>query len=224
MSPTEIAAIVPLPGTLARAAVVTPLAGEAALARVVASLAGAAQHIVVSSADALIDDARECLAAHGLSAEDVVAGGDTRMRCVAAGLEYLVGQPIPPRYVLIHDVRRPLASAGLRDRVIEGLRTGGTAVLPALPVTDSVKTVDEHGAITATVDREALRTMQYPRGFTLDRLAQLVARCSSEDFDELAESLDAGAGLTLVDGDADAFAAELPRDTDYVEAIIACRR
>ena len=68
-----------------------------------------------------------------------------------------------------------------------------------------------------------LRTVQYPRGFTIDELSRLLACRTSDEFDELDEALRAGIPITFVDGDADAFAAELPRDAAYVEAIIGCR-
>ena len=125
--------------------------------------------------------------------------------------------------MLIHDIRRPLAPASLRDRVIDALRAGGSTVMPMLPVTDSVKAVDAMGTVTTTLDRSMLRLVQHPRGFTGDQLARLLAARASDDFDELDESLRAGAPITLVDGDADAFVVELPRDAGYVEAIIAER-
>ena len=113
--------------------------------------------------------------------------------------------------------------ASLRDRVIAALRAGSPVVMPVLAVTDSVKAVDGRGSVTGTLDRSTLRAVQYPRGFTVDQLSRLLAGRTSDDFDELDESLRAGTPITLVDGDADAFVVELPRDTAFVEAIIACR-
>jgi 2-C-methyl-D-erythritol 4-phosphate cytidylyltransferase len=66
--------------------------------------------------------------------------------------------------------------------------------------------------------------VQYPRGFTVDELSRLLAGRTSDDFDELDEALHTGTAITVVDGDADAFVVELPRDTAYVEAIIASRQ
>ena len=93
-----------------------------------------------------------------------------------------------------------------------------------LPLTDSVKAVDPRGRITETVDRTTLRTVQYPRGFTADRLTSLVATCPTDDFDEVEESIRAGLTITVVDGDPDAFLVDLPRDGQLVEAIISTRR
>jgi 2-C-methyl-D-erythritol 4-phosphate cytidylyltransferase len=217
----DLAAIVPLPAMYVHnvAAAVDRLAGEAPLARVVRTMRGTA---VVAVAGPLVGAIRESLAAHGLSAVGVAVAEDpgSRAQCLAAGLDYLKQQP---RHVLIHDIRRPLAPDGVRDRVIAGLQAGSPVVMPALAVTDSVKAVDERGSVTGTLDRSMLRAVQYPRGFSADQLSQLLAERTSDEFDELDESLRAGTPITIVDGDPDAFGVELPRDAAFVEAIIACR-
>jgi 2-C-methyl-D-erythritol 4-phosphate cytidylyltransferase len=211
----DLAAILPLPATWTDAAF-TPLAGETPLVRVVRTMLGAA---VVAVAQPLADRVRETLAAQGLSEIAVVTAEDpgTYAHCVTAALRSFAD---PPRHVLIHDIRRPLAPASLRDRVIDGLRAGGVVVMPILPVTDSVKTVDAHGSVTGTLDRSTLRAVQHPRGFAIDQLSRLLA---ADAADELDVALRTGASITLVDGDADAFAVELPRDIAYVETIITCR-
>ena len=214
----DLAAIVPLPATFADNAAFAPLAGEPPLARVAATMLGAA---VVAVAELHIDAVRESLAAHGLSDVGVAVAEDpgSRAQCLAAGLHYLKDAP---RHVLIHDLRRPLAPASLRDRVISALQAGSPVVMPVLAVTDSVKAVDARGSVTGTLDRSTLRTVQYPRGFAADQLSQLLAGRASDEFDELDESLRTGTRITFVDGDSDAFVVELPRDAAYVEAIIAC--
>jgi 2-C-methyl-D-erythritol 4-phosphate cytidylyltransferase len=218
---TDLAAILPLPTTFVdnAAAVFGPLAGEAPLVRVVRTMRGTA---VVAAAEPLVGAVRESLAAHGLSAVGVAVAEDpgSRAQCLAAGLDYLKEQP---RHVLIHDVRRPLASDSVRDSVIAGLQAGNPVVMPALAVTDSVKAVDARGSVTGTLDRSTLRAVQYPRGFSTDQLSRLLAGRAEDEFDELDESLRTGTPITIVDGDSDAFAVELPRDAAFVEAIIACR-
>lgn len=223
----ELSAIVPLPIAVGdiRAAVFTPLAGEPPLVRILRTMLGAAIEpaAVVATAEPLVDDVRKCLAAHGLSVGVVVAAG-TRAQCLTAGLEYLERKSISSRHVLIHDVRRPLASAGLSDRVIAELRRGSAVVMPTLPLTDSVKAVDARGSVTGTLARSLLRAVQYPRGFATDQLAQLLNQRVATEFDEVEEAIRAGVPIAVVDGDSDAFVAELPRDAAFVEAIIACRR
>jgi 2-C-methyl-D-erythritol 4-phosphate cytidylyltransferase len=95
--------------------------------------------------------------------------------------------------------------------------------MPALAVTDSVKAVDAHGSVTATIDRSVLRAVQFPRGFTVDALTDLLERHKSEEFDEISSAVDSGAAITFVEGDPDAFRAELPRDAEFIEAIATSR-
>ena len=75
----------------------------------------------------------------------VVEGGPSRQASVAAGLAALVAamDPAAPYdVVLVHDAARPLASPDLVRRVVAAVRTGAGAVVPGLPVTDTVKTVE----------------------------------------------------------------------------------
>jgi 2-C-methyl-D-erythritol 4-phosphate cytidylyltransferase len=226
----ELSAIVPLPMAVAvnRAAVFAPVAGQAPLVRVVRAMLGAAaepRSVVVATADALVDNVRESLAAHQLSiGVAVTTDAVGRAQCLAAGLEYLEREQISSQYVLIHDIRRPLTSTAPQDRVIAELRRGSTVVMPALPLTDSVKAVDTRGSVTGTLDRSALRAVQYPRGFTADQLARLLTGRASDEFDELDEAIRAGVPITIVDGDPDAFVVDLPSDAAFVEAIITCRQ
>ena len=143
----------------------------------------------------------------------------SRAQCLAAGLQYLNDTSAPrpdPRHPSSAWPRRQL-----RDRVIAALRAGSPVVMPVMSVTDSVKAVDAGGSVTGTVDRSTLRAVQYPRGFAVEQLSRAAGRTYVDDFDELDECLRAGTPITLVDGDADAFVVELPRDAAFVEAIIA---
>lgn len=98
----------------------------------------------------------------------VVDGGAERQDSVRLGLRAL---PSRLDTVLVHDAARPLASANLYARVIGGLRDGAgdepvaDAVVPALPVTDTIKQVDERGFVVNTPDRSTLRAVQTPQGF-----------------------------------------------------------
>jgi len=225
----DLSALLPLPIAVAnnKAAAFAPVAGQAPLVRVVSAMLGAAnpRSVVVATADALVDDVRETLAAHHLSVGVAMATGSaTRAQCLLAGLEYLEREQSSPHYVLIPDVRRPLASTALRDRVIAELRRGSSVVMPALPLTDSVKTVDAQGSVTGTLDRSTLQAVQSPRGFTTDQLVRLLAGRASDEFDELEEAIRARVPIATVDGDPDAFVVDLPSDAAFVEAVIACRR
>lgn len=92
----------------------------------------------------------------------VVPGGRDRRASVAAGLAVLHERD---SIVLVHDAARALAPPSLFDRVVDALRSGHRAVVPALPVVDTVKRVDEKDAVVETLDRVGLRAVQTPQGF-----------------------------------------------------------
>jgi 2-C-methyl-D-erythritol 4-phosphate cytidylyltransferase len=156
----------------------TPLLRHA-VDRVLAS--GAVRHVVVVVPERWIDRARELLGgdgAHGATpGVTVVAGGAERQDYVAAGLAAL---PDDVDVVLVHDAARCLAPPSLVARVVEAVRAGHPAVVPGLPVADTVKLVGDTGSddtgadaepVRETVDRGQLRVAQTPQGFdraTLD--------------------------------------------------------
>jgi 2-C-methyl-D-erythritol 4-phosphate cytidylyltransferase len=98
---------------------------------------------------------------------DVVEGGSTRQQSVAAAL---AAAPMPYPIVLVHDAARAFAPVDLVERVAAAVRAGHEAVIPVLPVVDTIKSVDESGHVIATLDRSALRTVQTPQGFRRDLL------------------------------------------------------
>lgn len=218
-----VTAILPVPVrfTRRREAVFAAVAGTSPLDRAVRALEVTGD-VVIAVAGPLADQVREALAGQSFSRVRVVVSEPPgeRVHCVAAGLAIVADTS----HVVVHDIEWPTAGTGVVDRVAAALREGAVAVMPSCPVTDSVKSVDPDGALTATLDRSQLRTVQYPRGFAADVLAQLVGLHRSGPFDELEAALSAGVPVSLIDGDAEALRVELPRDTDYLAALITTRR
>ncbi|MEY2449832.1 MAG: 2-C-methyl-D-erythritol 4-phosphate cytidylyltransferase [Acidimicrobiaceae bacterium] len=125
-------------------------------------------------------------------ADVVVAGGSTRSASVRAGLAAV---PKEVTHVLVHDAARPVPVTDVWRRVLDALEQGADAVVPAVPVTDTLRERDG-----ATVDRERFVAVQTPQGF---RTAVLRAAHEKEldgtDDASLAEAI--GAKVVLVDGD-----------------------
>jgi 2-C-methyl-D-erythritol 4-phosphate cytidylyltransferase len=90
----------------------------------------------------------------------VALGGAERQGSVLNGLAALPALDI----VAVHDAARPFASASLLERGLAGLQTWSAAI-PATPVVDTIKTIDDHGRIMSTVNRENLRAVQTPQIF-----------------------------------------------------------
>lgn len=136
----------------------TPLLQHAARRLV---MSGVIDHLVVTA-----PAGHEAICRALVPEGEVVVGGGTRQESVAAGLDRV---PTASDVVLVHDAARPLASAELIRRVVAAVRAGHRAVVPGVPVTDTITAVDPAavGATAArgTVPRAGLRAVQTPQGF-----------------------------------------------------------
>jgi len=139
----------------------------------------------------------------GLSYLPPVFGGATRQASVRAGLEALA--PHAPDIVLVHDAARPFASATLTSHAIKAARQSHAAI-PALAVTDTIKTIDANGFVDQTLDRSSLRAIQTPQAFTFaDLLAahRKAALAGRDDFtDDAALAEWAGMKVVVFEGEA----------------------
>jgi 2-C-methyl-D-erythritol 4-phosphate cytidylyltransferase/2-C-methyl-D-erythritol 2,4-cyclodiphosphate synthase len=147
-------------------------------------------------------------------------GGATRQASVRAGLEALAARK--PDIVLIHDAARPFASAELVSRAIQAAAQSGAAI-PAMPVTDTVKTVNAQGHVDQTLDRGAMRLVQTPQAFKFDQLlaahrsAQAAGR---EDFTDDAALVEwAGMKVAVFAGEAGNIKITNPEDFARAEAM-----
>ncbi|MEP1208304.1 MAG: bifunctional 2-C-methyl-D-erythritol 4-phosphate cytidylyltransferase/2-C-methyl-D-erythritol 2,4-cyclodiphosphate synthase [Rhizobiaceae bacterium] len=130
-----------------------------------------------------------------------VVGGATRQMSVAAGLQAL--ESLSPQKVLVHDAARPFVSAATISRVIDALQSN-TAVLPALPVADTMKRCDDQGRIVETVSRDRLVSAQTPQGFDYSMILKVhrdAASAGRQDFsDDTGMAEWAGQSVFVVDG------------------------
>jgi 2-C-methyl-D-erythritol 4-phosphate cytidylyltransferase len=161
---------------------------------------------------------------HSLTADvplKVVAGGATRQQSVAAGLAVL---PKSVEFVLVHDAARALAPSTLHEAIIAQLvDKGANAVVPVLPVSDTVKVVEDD-IVMRTVDRTTLRAVQTPQGFTRAALerAHQVARDNGVDdvTDDAGLCEAAGISVRTIPGDPIAFKITRPLDWTLAEAVV----
>jgi 2-C-methyl-D-erythritol 4-phosphate cytidylyltransferase len=145
----------------------TPVADVPMVVRAVRTLvaSGLFGRVTVAAADVLRPeiervcsgasvDVRPPEALHGIGAHAVQRQGATR----SDGLITPSGDGV----VLLHDACRPLAPVELVAAVVDAVRDGHDVAVPVLPLTDTVKTVDDRGAVTGTPDRATLRVLQTP--------------------------------------------------------------
>ncbi len=156
----------------------------------------------------------------------VVAGGATRQDSVAAGLAVLDPEV---ETVLVHDAARALCPGELFDRVTRAVVATGAGIIPALPVTDTIKRVsdDDDGIprVVDTVDRSSLVHVQTPQGFPKDALVAAYAKAaqeaiSTEYTDDAALFQAAGGKVRTVPGESRAFKITVPWDLRRAENLL----
>lgn len=168
------------------------LAGRPLLAWAVDALAPACELVVVAGPPGALAEVRR--AVPGCV---VVAGGATRSVSVRACLAMLTAEVT---HVLVHDAARPLAPTSLAVAVLDALRSGAEAVVPVLPVHDTVKVVDADGWVVHTPSRDSLRLVQTPQGFSRALLA--AAHAQGDDATDDAGLVEAlGVRVLTVPGD-----------------------
>lgn len=150
----------------------------------------------------------------------VVPGGATRAESVFNGL---IALPSSCEYVLVHDAARPLLSTALVERVLQATVRVGAAV-PALPIADTVKRVDENGFVRATVPRYVqtkdgvqvgLAAVQTPQGARISLLRQAYAQLNPNlpEFTDESSLIEAmGWPVAVVEGDFANIKVTLPED------------
>ncbi len=145
-----------------------------------------------------------------LSADVVVAGGDSRSESVRAGLAVV---PEAADLVLVHDAARPLADSALVTRVLDGL-TISDAVVPVVPVTDSLRAVGG-----GAVDRSDFVAVQTPQGFSVEVLR--AAHAAGGDSSDDASLVDTqGIEVRHVDGDSRNLKITVPHDLVVADVLL----
>lgn len=173
--------------------------------------------VVVAAPPGEVEAVRRLL--EGLDAT-VVAGGADRQESVARALAAL---PAEVALVLVHDAARALTPVSVVEGVVAALRAGAPAVVPVMPLADTVKRVDGV-RVVATVDRALLRAVQTPQGFSralLERAHATTHGGPATDDAGLVERL--GEVVATVPGSDEAFKVTRALDLLLAEALLRAR-
>ena len=190
------------------------LAGEPLLVHAVRRLRACPSvgPVVVAAPPASVAEVQELLAAFDVQ---VVAGGVERQDSVRVALAAL-GADVD--LVLVHDAARALVPVTVVESVVAALRAGASAVVPVLPVADTVKRVIGD-AVVETVAREDLRAVQTPQGFVRSVLER--AHTSDRSVTDDASMVEAlGVKVVTVAGAAEAFKVTTPFDLLVAEGVL----
>ena len=172
---------------------------------------GVVDSVTVAVPEDLLADTESLLAGRA----SVVVGGAQRPDSVRSALA-AVGEP---DFILVHDAARPLTPLDQIQRVVAALKAGLRAVIPVLPVADTIKAVDANGAVLGTPERAGLRAVQTPQGFETALLRRAYQQNANVTDDaSLVENL--GVPVHTVAGDPLAFKVTTPLDLRLALAVL----
>ena len=216
-------AIVPAAGAGVRLGAGIPkafakLAGTPLVVRAIDGLAasGVVDAVVVAVPPDRTDEAQLVLSGGKLPVH-IVVGGTERCDSVHNALD-VVGDA---EFVLVHDAARPLTPPALIARVVAALRAGHTAVVPVMPVVDTIKAVDANGVVLGTPERSGLRAVQTPQGFAVDTLRRAHERSHGMEYTDDASLVEhIGGQVQTVEGDPLAFKITTPLDLQLAHMVL----
>ncbi|RMH51880.1 MAG: 2-C-methyl-D-erythritol 4-phosphate cytidylyltransferase [Zetaproteobacteria bacterium] len=151
------------------------VAGRALLCHTITSLRREPRIRWIQPVIAEGDEARFAAAVATLPQEGLlppVHGGRERACSMAAGLKALPGEA---GLVAVHDAARPLPPVEMLSALFDCAAAHGAAV-PGLPVTDTIKLIDDTGVVVQTPPRARLRAVQTPQVARRDWLAAAIAQ------------------------------------------------
>jgi 2-C-methyl-D-erythritol 4-phosphate cytidylyltransferase len=147
-----------------------------------------------------------------------VAGGASRTDSVRLALADV---PAEATVVVVHDAARPFLPPDVIERVLVPLSEGWDAVVPALPIPDTVKRV-ERDAVVETLDREGLVAVQTPQAVVASVLRAALGgegAAAASDCASLVER--AGGRVKVVPGDSRLLKVTDARDLERLERLLS---
>jgi 2-C-methyl-D-erythritol 4-phosphate cytidylyltransferase len=149
----------------------------------------------------------------------LVIGGSERMYSIYNGLKKVSAAA---EYVAVHDAVRPFFSDVLFDELLRVVRKFG-AVIPGLPVTDTIKIIDNQHHIVGSPNRDQLRAAQTPQIFNKEIIRKAYNKAVSDQFigtDDASILEHSGYPVKLIEGESDNFKITYPSDIARAEELL----
>lgn len=163
---------------------------------------------------------RQLCADHHFAIPHLVAdGGDTRFGSSKNGLALIPDGE--DGVVAFHDGVRPFVSLEVIDRCFEMAREEYTAV-PVLPVTDTLRHIDDRTGESYTVDRSMFRAVQTPQVFDISLARQAFNQPDRPTFTDDASVVESlGVKVVTVEGNRENIKITTPFDLKVAEAMLS---
>ena len=151
-----------------------PLLGQAVLEHTLSTLLKEIKFQRIIVAVAATDTQWKSLPVFSDSRIEVVEGGGERSQSVLNGLQHLCASCDQNDWVLVHDVARPCITNVDIRRMLEQLSDDAVGGILAIPVSDTIKQLNDSGTIAATIDRSLLWQAQTPQMFRVGLLRSAI--------------------------------------------------
>ena len=178
--------------------------------------------VVVTRQELIIPVAQLCRDYSLDKVSKVIAGGQTRTESVRLGVLELASDP---ELIAIHDGARPFVTWEIIAETVAAAKKYGAAA-PAVPLSDTVKELDDSGLAARTVDREKLRAVQTPQIFQ-EGLIRAALQKALEDGAVLTDDCAAverlGMKVMLTPGSGENIKLTTPADLVYARVILEAR-
>lgn len=127
--------------------------------------------IVVAAKDEIERCYEYIIKPYGFSkVRNVIAGGGTRQRSVAYGLDTVCSDT---DIIVLHDGARPFYSCELIEQGVRIIAEGhGEGAVCAVPLKDTIKVAGKNGEVAVTLDRSKLRAVQTPQCFRYSKILE----------------------------------------------------
>ncbi|MEJ6563842.1 MAG: 2-C-methyl-D-erythritol 4-phosphate cytidylyltransferase [Burkholderiales bacterium] len=179
--------------------------------------------VVLSDGDTGAENLTESLDQSKLTI--VSLGGKTRAETVLNGIRSLGGEVRDVDWILVHDAARPLITAELIDRLIDGVGNYSDGGLLACRLVDTIKQSDDRDHIFSTVDRKKFWSAQTPQMFRRATLEEALE--GKNNFEEITDESSAverlGMKPRLIQSEADNFKITYERDLDRAQLVLEQR-
>ena len=150
----------------------------------------------------------------------VVEGGSTRAESAMIGIS--CASP-DTELIAIHDGARPFVSREIIERVYYAASESGAAA-PAVTPTDTVRLLNNRGAVISTPDRNLVALIQTPQIFDAQLIKKSLSKVIAKDIpitDDCAAVETAGGKVCIVDGDRSNLKLTSPYDIYLAKRILS---
>lgn len=159
----------------------------------------------------------------GVKLPDIVTGGASRAESVRNAIRSISSSGVSEDdVIMIHDGARPVVPIEMMHRISDAISGGAEAVIPVIPVTDSLRSSDG-GAISLpytgesrTADRSRMVAVQTPQAFRAGKIIEAYAEAFSPALTDDASVYQGRTGKApeLVEGSPMNIKITNPRDID----------